>query len=139
MVLSRFAFLSVAALLGMAASQAVAQPKGAPATLDKGGWIDDHTLKNAAPPALAIVSEKALKDLYKAWKLGNPPAVDFTREIVVVMTAKGGGTFFAAKDGNGNINAELIGAPKEKPGFAYHIQSHPKDGVRSVNNKPLPK
>ncbi len=138
MVLYRFAFMIVAALLGMAAGPAVAQPKGPPPTLDKGGWIDDPKLQKAAPPSMAIVSDKALKDLYKAWKLGEPPAVDFTKEIVVVITSKGDDVFFLTERG-GSVLVELNGPPKEKAGFAYHLMSRPKEGVKSVNNKPLPK
>jgi len=139
MSLSRIAFLFVAALATLTAGQATAQPKGPPPTLDKAGWIDDPKLQRFAPPAMAVVSEKALKDLYKAWKIaGEPPAIDFNREFVIVMTAKGDAVFFVAAM-KGNVQVELTGPPKDKPGFAYHLATHPRDGIKSVNNKPLPK
>lgn len=139
MSLSRCAFFSLVALLGMSAIPAAAQPKGPPPTVSKSGWIDDPKLMRFAPPTKVVVSEKAFKDLWKAWKLeGEAPKVDFTRELVIVATGKGQGVFFATVL-NGNLMIELNGPPpKDKAGFAYQIQTHTKEGVNKADNKPLP-
>ena len=109
-------------------------------TLVLDGRVQDPKLQKFAPPTGLIVTEKALQDLWKAWKIEKDmPKIDFTKEFVIVATDKGTGNFVAVLDNKGNVNYDYAGPPSDKPGFAFHLHSHTRTGVKTVKGKPLPK
>jgi len=139
---------SLVALLALSHgfSTLAAEPKkpappaaGAP-TLAKRGWIDDPKLKAAAPPSQVITSEKGLAALYKAWSLGDEvPKIDFAKELVIVVTDRSNGNMMAMTDSKGDLKIHFGGPPSDKPGFGYVLQTASREGVKTVNGKPLPK
>jgi hypothetical protein len=103
------------------------------------GSVDDEKLKQGAPEC--IVSAKALEKLWKDWRIeGKPPEVDFTKEIVVVGTAAGSRYNMAARlDDNGNLEVGGLATDDLVPGFRYVIATVPREGIKTVNKKELPK
>src|SRR4051812_11458467 len=96
--------LALAALCAPAVS---AEAKAVKFTKEWKGSVADEAQQKGAPEV--ITSAKALEKLWKDWKIeGKVPAVDFTKEIVVVGTASGSNVGLSARlDDKGNL--ELIG------------------------------
>jgi hypothetical protein len=104
----------------------------------KGSVADADKQKDA--PAV-ITNSKALEKLWKDWKIdGKVPEVDFTKEIVVVGTTVGSRISLSAKlDDKGNLDVLGIATSDFGPGFRYLLATVPREGVKSVNKKELPK
>lgn len=102
--------------------------------------VKDEALKKHAPKSGVIVEAKEFEKLWSAWRKGEKvPAVDFTREFVVVTLASGPnrpGISATLDDGDLKIKAAqtLIGGK----GFGYSIATFDRQGVKKVNGKELP-
>ena len=134
-------WLPLAAVLSLAAGVAVAAPTPLKATNTWTGSIDDEKLANEMPENGVITNAKDFEKLVKAWKVAEKvPEVNFDREIVLV--AKTGGsklTLKASLDKKGDLKALGLATRDLRKGFRYVIISVPKEGVKTVNGKELPK
>jgi hypothetical protein len=134
-------WVSLAAVMLLAAGVAVAAPKPLKATNTWMGSIDDENLANAMPENGVITNAKDFEKLVKAWKVAEKvPEVNFDKEIVLVATTAGSKlTLNASLDEKGDLKALGLATSDFLPGFRYVIISVPKQGVKTVNGKELPK
>ncbi len=139
----------LAALLCGLAAPTIAQDKGVKAPpkavkIEKmwKGSVPDAELLKATPSPGYITDAKAFEALWKAWKLRDKvPEVDFKTELVLVETGSSSTIDFldVTLDEKGNLKGAIIGTAPIMPGFRYVIVAVKKDGVKSVNYKPLEK
>ena len=134
-------WLSLAAVLSLAAGAALAAPTPLKPTNTWTGSVDDEKLAKAMPENGVITNARDFAKLVKAWKVAEEaPEVNFDKEIVLV--AKTGGsklTLRASLDEKGDLKALGIATADLGKGFRYVIISVPKEGVKTVNGKELPK
>lgn len=139
---SRVLVLALVFLPAAAAVAADDKPaKPVPAIQKWSGIIrDDETLKRQAPVAGHIADAATFEKLWKAWRPKEAvPKVDFTKELVLVATAAGPNrvAMSATLDDKGDLKvrsrATLIGGL----GFGYAIATVSRQGVKSINGKPL--
>jgi len=102
------------------------------------GSVEDEKLLKDMP--LVITNAKDLEKVWKAWMIkGDVPKVDFGKEIAVIATTVGSrlNTSYAL-DGD---NLQVLGMATSdlRPGFRYVIATVPREGVKKVDGKDLPK
>ncbi|MBY0233243.1 MAG: hypothetical protein K2W96_28515 [Gemmataceae bacterium] len=123
--------LAVLALASMARAEAL-KP-----TMKWSGRVSNEAA--AAKPATGYVSgPKELAKLWKAWKIGDkPPAIDFKKEIVLVVTSQGSGIGVDLHLDKGDLTN--MGAFTDDLGTdtGYVIVAVPSKGVKTVYGKPL--
>jgi hypothetical protein len=134
-------WVCLAEVLFLAAGAAVAAPTPVKATNTWMGSIDDEKLAKEMPDNGVITKAKDFAKLVKAWKVAEKvPDVNFDQEIVLVATTAGSKLRLSASlDEKGNLKALGLGTRDLRPGFRYVIISVPKEGVKTVNGKELPK
>ena len=136
-------FLAALVLAVLAATVARAQTKPKPLkTLTEWrGSVADLTLQGAAPAGGVITSKKALEDLWKAWKPSDKvPEIDFTKEVVLIAVSRGSRLNLSATlDDKGNLQPLALATRDLRPGFRFHIIKVNREGIQTVNGKPLPK
>jgi hypothetical protein len=132
--------LAIPAVLCLLAPAPAADKKEVKPIKEWKGSVEDQKLRKEAPEC--ITSAKELKKVWEAWKVeGKVPDVDFTKEIVVVQTTTGSRLNLAGGklDDKGNLEVLAIATLDERPGFRYVIATFPREGVKTVNGKELPK
>lgn len=90
----------------------------------------------------AIVSEKSLAAVWKAWGAeGAVPNVDFEKFIVVGVYSVGSRLNLAGAnlDEKGNLTVLGFGTRDIRPGFRYVLGVVPREGIKTVNGQKLPK
>ncbi len=105
------------------------------------GKIADETLRKYAPGDLLVLDEQQWEKLWKAWRGPEKlPQIDFRKELILVFTAGGPNNVGCRPmvDSEGNLQAGAMSTLIAGPGFGYLIQCIPREGIRSVNGKPLP-
>ena len=134
-------WLPLAAVIFLTAGVAVAAPTPLKATNTWMGSIDDEKLAREMPENGVITNARDFEKLVKAWKVADKvPDVNFDKEIVLVAKTQGSKlTLGAALDEKGDLKALGIATADLGKGFRYVIISVPKEGVRTVNGKELPK
>ena len=134
-------WLSPAAVLSLAADVAVAAPTPLKPTNTWMGSIDDEKLAREMPENGVITNAKDFAKLVKARKVAEEaPEVNFDKEIVLVARTAGSKlTLQASLDEKGDLQALGLATRDLRPGFRYVIISVPKEGVKTVNGKELPK
>jgi hypothetical protein len=134
-------WVSPAAVMFLAAGIAVAAPTPLKATNTWMGSIEDEKLAKEMPENGVITNAKDFEKLVKAWKVADKvPEVNFDKEIVIVAKTEGSKlTLNASLDEKGDVKALGLGTRDLRPGFRYVIISVPKEGVKTVNGKELPK
>jgi hypothetical protein len=134
-------WVSLAAVMFLAAGVAVAAPTPLKATNTWMGSIDDEKLAKEMPENGVITNAKDFEKLVKAWKVAEKvPEVNFDKEIILVAKTVGSKlTLKALLDEKGDLKALGLGTRDLRPGFRYVIISVPKEGVKTVNGKELPK
>jgi hypothetical protein len=139
--LKNVAIVAAAALVFAGLSLAADKPTPVKATNTWSGSIDDEKLKKEMPENGVITNAKDLEKLNKSWKFVEKlPEINFDKEIVVVATGTGGKlTVNAMLDDKGDLKTLGLETRDLKPGFRYVIMSLPKEGVKTVNSKELPK
>jgi hypothetical protein len=139
--MSLYKWLSLAGVLFLAAGVAVAAPTPLKATNSWMGSIDDEKLAKEMPANGVITNAKDFEALVKAWKVAEKvPGVNFDKEIVLVAKTEGSKlTLNASLDEKGDLKALGLATRDLRPGFRYVIISVPKEGVKTVNGKELPK
>ena len=133
--------VSLAAVMFLAAGVAAAPPKPLKATNTWMGSIDDEKLAKDMPENGVITNAKDFEKLVKAWKVADKvPEVNFDKEIVLVARTEGSKlTLNASLDEKGDLKALGLATRDLLPGFRYVIISVPREGVKTVNGKDLPK
>ena len=134
-------WLSLPAALFLAAGVAAAAPTPLKATNTWMGSIDDEKLAKEMPENGVITNARDFEKLVKAWKVAEKvPEVNFDKEIVLVAKTEGSKlTLKASLDEKGDLKALGLATRDLRPGFRYVIISVPKEGVKTVNGKELPK
>ena len=134
-------WVSLTAVLFLAAGVAVAAPTPLKATNTWMGSIDDEKLAKEMPENGVITNAKDFEKLVKAWKVAEKvPEVNFDKEIVLVAKTEGSILKLnPALDEKGDLKALGIATADLGKGFRYVIISVPKAGVKTVNGKELPK
>ena len=105
------------------------------------GAVDDEKLAKEMPANGVITNAKDFEALVKAWKVADKvPDVDFDREIVLVAKTEGSKLRLnASLDEKGDLRALGLATRDLRPGLRYVIISVPREGVKTVNGKTLPK
>ena len=134
-------WVSLAAVMFLAAGVAVAAPTPLKATNTWMGSVDDEKLAKEMPENGVITNAKDFEKLVKAWKVAEKaPEVNFDKEIVLVARTVGSKlTLKASLDKKGDLKALGLATRDLRKGFRYVIISVPKAGVKTVNGKELPK
>lgn len=131
---------ALAALVCAPFATAEEPKKPAKPTVDLFGSVEDEALKKEMPESGVIVSAKGWEKLAKAWGIKMPAKVDFEKEVLVVATSVGSKLNVNAKvNDKGDLMVLGFGTRDLRPGFRYAIKSVSKEGVKTVNGKPLPK
>lgn len=138
--------LGLALLTPVAAQVPPAQPGKVVKPTDeiRGKFDDDKDLPKmkAAPANNLVADEAAFAKLWTEWK-GNAvaPKIDFKKQFAMAATTQcaanrifGGFTLTEQGDLKGTFGSTLIGGP----GFAWVIYILDREGVKTVNGKPLP-
>jgi hypothetical protein len=130
-VLVGFAFAAVV-------PQAAAQAKKVEISKKWSGSVENE---KAIKPEF-ITTAKKLEAVWKAWKIKEDmPKVDFTRNIVVAVYSSGSKLNLAGAklDDKGNLTVLGFGTRDLRPGFRYVLGIVPREGVKTVNKKALPR
>jgi len=104
-------------------------------------WSGSVADENAPRPEV-ITSAKGLETVWKAWKIeADMPKVDFTKDLVVAVYSTGSKLNLAGASLNdaGDLTVLGLGSRDLGPGFRYVLGVVSKEGVKTVNKKPLPK
>ncbi|MDQ3175872.1 MAG: YbaY family lipoprotein, partial [Acidobacteriota bacterium] len=99
------------------------------------GSVMDERLMNDASTYITTAEE--LEKLWKDWKIaGKKPRVNFSKEIVVVVTSRGSGlSLVATLDEKGDPAVYGLGTMDIRPGFRYVIATVSREGLKTVNGK----
>lgn len=104
------------------------------------GVSQNTELLKQGPEQPFIVDNKEWQRVWKLWRPDEDvPEVDFDSDLVLVATIRGpnrlrGGAFL---DQQGNVGLILSSTRVGGPGFGYLLMRVARDGIRSVNRKPL--
>lgn len=104
------------------------------------GMIADETLQKLAPADSFLADAESLAKVWKAWRPKDEvPTVDFTKEIIVVGVVPGPNTVLMrpSLDDQGDLRFVVAGTKKGGPGFGYLLLKVSREGVKTVNSKPM--
>jgi len=134
-------WVSLAAVMFLVTGVAVAALTPLKATNTWMGSVDDEKLAKEMPENGVITNARDFAKLVKAWKVAEKaPEVNFDKEIVLVAKTVGSKlTLKASLDEKGDLKALGLATRDLRKGFRYVIISVPKEGVKTVNGKELPK
>jgi hypothetical protein len=107
-------------------------------TVNLSGNIGDESLQNVVPAGGVITSQEQWNSLAKKWGIKEPPKVDFRNQILVVGTTRGTTLSMNPAVKSGNLTLNVAGTPDIGPGFRWRVMSVSRDGVKTVDGKPLP-
>lgn len=103
------------------------------------GSIDDESLQKEMPANGLITSEKGWEKLAKTWGIKDSPKVDFSKHVLIVGTWKGSSFDLRPTVKDGDLTVGAAGTKDLRPGFRWKVQSHPREGIKTVQGKELPK
>lgn len=134
-------WLTLAAVMFLVAGAAAADPTPIKPTNTWMGSVDDEKLAKQMPENGVITNAKDFEKLIQAWKVAEKvPDVNFDKEIVLVAQTAGSVLKLnPALDEKGDLKALGFASRDLRPGFRYVILSVPREGVKTVNGKELPK
>ena len=111
------------------------------ATQTWSGKIGDDVLSKAAPKSGYLTTQKALEELWTAWKLKDKsPTIDFKKQIVFVQLSLGGPNVPRSTytlDGKGNLTVLSMSTLIGGPGFGYSIDVVNREGIKTYQGRPL--
>lgn len=130
--------LSVFALLTVLTTEVQAEKKQVKIIKEWKGSVADEKLQGVVPAC--ITTAKSLEKLWTAWKLPEEmPKVDFDKEIVLVATTVGSLLNVSARlDDNGDLEVLAMATRDIRPGFRYVFATVSREGIKTVDKKPLP-
>src|SRR5262245_15254528 len=84
-------------------------------------------------------SEEALARLWKAWRTDEPPKVDFTKSVVLVLThfENAQVEFTADLDDKGDLKLNVSSTEREANGMTYVIAVVDRAKIKSINGMPI--
>jgi len=84
-----------------------------------------------------IAGPKAWAKLWKDWKMeGKLPAIDWKKEMVLVVTSEGSTVTLSAKLGDkGDVKTESVGTDDLRADSVYVMIVVPSKGVKTINGK----
>ena len=134
----RYVLIPLLLLAGPWTSHVQAQKKDVEIQQRWRGSVADTKLMKLAPQVIA--SQKKLEGVWKDWKIaGDPPAVDFKKNLVVVATWRGSSfNPIVTLDEKGNLAVGGFGTEDLRPGFRFVLAVISREGVVTVNGKKLP-
>lgn len=100
----------------------------------------DQALSRKAPAEGFLSTDQEWAALWKAWRGSEPvPAIDFGKEIVLVKTSDGPNQMGvrAFLDKQGNLTTESVQTLMAGPGFGYTILSLARQGIKTIDGRPL--
>lgn len=103
------------------------------------GTVADATLAKKAPDLGVIVKKAEFEDLVKLWGVEKPFKVDWAKHLVVVGTSQGSGIELKTALKKGDLTVQVLGTADLRPGFRYAFKRVDREGVETINGKPLPK
>ncbi|MBX9628373.1 MAG: hypothetical protein K2X82_31530 [Gemmataceae bacterium] len=103
------------------------------------GTVADATLAKKAPDLGVLVKKAEFDDLVKLWAVEKPFKVDWAKHLVVVGTSQGSGIELKTTRKNGDLKVQVLGTADLRPGFRYAFKRVDRDGLETINGKPLPK
>lgn len=103
------------------------------------GRFRSNTLRKHAPADGYVDRQDAWEALWKAWRKGPVPKVDFGRELVVVATVNGPNLarISTKLQPDGNLRVLAASTKMGGPGFGYGMATVRREGVRQVNGRAL--
>jgi len=130
--------LTVVVLAGLVIPVRAAEVKEVKPTKLWNGSVEDDKLMKDAPAV--IVDKKTFEKIWVDWKIkGDVPTINFDKEIVVLMTSKGSRITMKCTLEDGNLKVGGIATADLGEGFRYILATVPREGVKKVNGKDLPK
>jgi hypothetical protein len=102
------------------------------------GNIQDEALQNVVPARGVVTSQADWEKLAKAWGIKEPPKVDFKNQLLVVGTTRGTTLSMNPAVKGGDLTLNVAGTTDIGPGFRWRVMSVSRDGVKTVDGKPLP-
>ncbi len=105
------------------------------------GKVKDRALRTLAPDSGAITDAATLKKLLTKWGYENADwSTDFRKNVVVVGTAFGPNIvrLMTRKSDDGNLTVLSAASRMAGPGFGWAMKVISREGVKTVNGKPLP-
>lgn len=115
------------------------EPKKDKPTVQLAGDLKDESLQTAAPANGVIMAQKDWDALAKAWGIKDAPKLDFTKELLVVGTWRGSVFNITPTVKDGDLSVSAFGTKDLRPGFRWKIASVKREGIKSIQGKPLPK
>ena len=104
------------------------------------GMIKDVSLRKLAPEEGFLADAKSLETVWKVWRPEEEiPTVDFSKEIILVGVVPGPNRvgFQPSLDEKGDLKFVVLGTLVDGPGFGYLFLKVSREGVKTVNLKPL--
>ena len=104
------------------------------------GMIADKSLQSVTPADGFLADAESLAKVWKSWRADEEvPAVDFTKELILVGVVPGPNTVLMrpSLDDQGDLRFVVAGTKRGGPGFGYLLLKVSREGVKTVNGKPL--
>ena len=104
------------------------------------GMVDDDSIRKFAPEEGFLANAKSLEKVWKAWRPNEGvPTVDFSKEIILVGIVGGPNRvqIQPSLDKKGDLQFVVLGTLVDGPGFGYLFLKVSREGVKTVNSKPL--
>jgi len=101
-----------------------------------------NELRKEAPEGGVIADKAKFEKLWKAWRGDEKvPAVDFDKNVIAVELANGPNVPMASftLDERGDLNWRSFSTRVGGPGFGYAIAEVPREGVKTIKGKAVPK
>jgi len=108
------------------------------------GTHQDESLQGLAPEGSPgfITDAETWGSVWRAWLgEGEPvPTIDFTTDIVLVHTVSGPNNigWMPERDAEGHVRGMAMTTLMGGPGFGYLLQRIAREGVKTINDRPLP-
>ena len=106
------------------------------------GKVGDNELSSLAPEDLCIANNDAWEKIWSSWKGDEEvPKIDFQKHFVIVGTAPGPNRVnpHMRLDGEAaNLKVVFAATRMGGPGFGFVFVEMKREGVKTVNGKPLP-
>jgi len=103
---------------------------------------DKEPLRKLAPALGYVSGPKSFATIWKAWRTEDKvPEVDFSTKLILVGTVSGPNEMklSAVADDQGNLTIKSVATLVGGPGFGYALVQVDRDGIKSVQGKPLQK
>lgn len=107
------------------------------------GTVPEGALRDLAPPGGVITDEETFRALYRAWfqqpQVSPTPSIDFETELVLIGTVPGPNRVILRPElrSDGDVRFVVGGTKKGGPGFGFLLMVVAREGVKSINGRPL--